>query len=527
MLRARTCLGGMITAPHFLAAETGAAILREGGNAIEAMIAAAATIAVTYPHMNGIGGDGFWLISRPGTPPVAIEACGPSAALSSAEAYRAEGLTAVPARGPKAAATVAGAIAGWAKAFECSQSDGGRLPLSRLFEDAIRYARHGVPVSSSVAFRARLRWSELSPICGYLEAFGQDGPLQEGSILKQPHLAETFERLLQAGLDDFYRGDVARSIASDLEAAGSDLRLSDLEAFQSKYVEPLKTRLAVGDVYNLPPPTQGVTTLMILRLFEQLGVQHAESFEHHHGLVEATKRAYLKRDRNLGDPARMTSDCRQWLEQATIERETAKIDPARALPWPHISVDGDTIWMGAADAEGTVVSYIQSLFKDFGSGVVLPGTGIVWHNRGYGFSLQPGPNELGPSRLPFHTLNPALARLDDGRTLAFGTMGGDGQPQTLATIFSRHVLFGGDMQASITAPRWFLGSNWGAPKTTLNLECRFEESLVERLQAAGHQIEMVRAYDELMGHAGMVSIDRNGVIRAATDPRADGACAGA
>lgn len=526
MLIARTCLGGMVTAPHHLAAETGAAVLREGGNAIEAMIAAAATIAVTYPHMNGIGGDGFWLIARAGAPPVAIEACGPAAALASAEAYRAEGLKSVPLRGPKAAVTVAGAISGWSKALEVSKAAGGKLSLTRLLDDAICYARNGVPVSSSVAFRARLRWAQLSPVSGYAETFGQDGPLQEGAILKQPKLAATLARLIDAGLDDFYRGDLARSMAADLETAGSALRLGDFEAFNARFVEPLHARLSVGDVYNLPPPTQGVTTLMILKLFERLSVQQGESFEHFHGLVESAKRAYLVRDAALGDPNRMTVDCRDWLDDAFIAHEAARIDSARAAPWPHPSGDGDTIWMGAADAQGTVVSYIQSIFKDFGSGVVLPGTGVLWQNRGFGFSLNPGPNELGPGRLPFHTLNPALARLHDGRTLAFGTMGGDGQPQTLATIFTRHIHFGQDMQAAITAPRWFLGSNWGAANPTLNLESRYDGGLVKAMQRAGHAIEMVEPYDELMGHAGIVSIDGAGVIRGATDPRADGACAG-
>ncbi|MBU1210692.1 MAG: gamma-glutamyltransferase family protein [Alphaproteobacteria bacterium] len=526
MLTARTCLGGMITAPHHLAAETGASVLREGGNAIEAMIAAAATIAVTYPHMNGIGGDGFWLIARAGAPPVAIEACGPAAGLASAEAYRAQGLKAVPLRGPMAAVTVAGAVAGWSKALEVSKAAGGRLPMRRLVEDAVRYARDGVPVSSSVAFRSRLRWPELSRICGYTETFGPNGPLQEGAILKQPKLAATLQRLTAAGLDDFYRGDLARSMAADLEAAGSALRLDDFEAFKARFVEPLNTRLRAGNVYNLPPPAQGVTTLMILKLFERLGVEEGDSFEHLHGLVESAKRAYLVRDAGLGDPTRMSVDCRDWLDDAFIAREAGRIDRERAAPWPHPSGDGDTIWMGAADAQGTVVSYIQSIFKDFGSGIVLPDTGVLWQNRGFGFSLKPGPNELGPRRLPLHTLNPALARLDDGRTLAFGTMGGDGQPQTLATIFTRHVLFGQDMQAAITSPRWFLGSRWGAPEPMLNLESRYEEGLVDAMKTAGHRVELVAPFDELMGHAGMLSIDRGGVIRAACDPRADGSCAG-
>jgi gamma-glutamyltranspeptidase/glutathione hydrolase len=181
--------------------------------------------------------------------------------------------------------------------------------------------------------------------------------------------------------------------------------------------------------------------------------------------------------------------------------------------------------MGAADGEGRVVSYIQSIFWEYGSGLVLPETGVVWQNRGASFTLAEGPNALGPGRLPLHTLNPALARLKDGRTLAYGTMGGEGQPQTQAAIFTRHVGFGMDMQAAVTAPRWVLGRTWGAQITNLRLEDRFSPSLVKALKAAGHEVEAVGSFDDLMGHAGMISVDPRGVISAATDPRADGTCA--
>ncbi len=181
--------------------------------------------------------------------------------------------------------------------------------------------------------------------------------------------------------------------------------------------------------------------------------------------------------------------------------------------------------MGAADREGRVVSYIQSLYWEFGSGLVVPETGVIWQNRGVSFTLHDGPNALEPGRLPVHTLNPAIARLKDGRTLAYGTMGGDGQPQTQAATFTRHVMFDQDMQAAITAPRWLLGKSWGANVHTLKLESRFPPELIDQLVKAGHDLELVGAFEDLMGHAGMVSIDADKVIRGATDPRSDGACA--
>ncbi|WP_088344906.1 MULTISPECIES: gamma-glutamyltransferase [Rhodomicrobium] len=526
MLRARKCLKGMVTAPHHLAAEAGVSAMREGGNAIEAMIAAAAAIAVTYPHMNAIGGDGFWLIALPGRAPIGIRACGPAAGLATRQFYAAHGDAAIPARGPRAALTVAGAVAGWAEAAAVAREAGGRLPVAALLADAIRHARDGVIVTRSQAELTASKWNELEPVPGFAETYAPLGLPADGSLLKQPQLAATLTRLAEAGLGDFYRGDLARLLARRLEAAGSPLRLEDLEAFAARRVDPVSVRLAAGEIFNMPPPTQGIASLMILGIFERLGVSEAEGFAHVHGLIEATKRAFIRRNAHLGDPARMAPGWQDWLSPEILAQEAAAIDPARAAPWPHRALPGDTIWMGAADADGCVVSYIQSIFWEYGSGLVLPETGVLWQNRGASFTLADGPNALEPGRLPAHTLNPALARLADGRTLAYGTMGGEGQPQTQAAIFSRHVLFGEDMQAAVTAPRWLLGRTWGAEATNLKLESRFPPQLVEALRAAGHDVEIAGAFDDMMGHAGMVSIDAAGVISGATDPRADGALAG-
>jgi gamma-glutamyltranspeptidase/glutathione hydrolase len=303
------------------------------------------------------------------------------------------------------------------------------------------------------------------------------------------------------------------------------LCVGDLEGFRAVRVEPVSVQLQSGEAFNLPPPTPGVSALMILGIFDRLGVTEPESFAHIHGVVEATKRALILRNAHVGDPARMDPGWTGWLTPERLDREAAAIDMTRAAPWPHLGQHGDTIWMGAADGEGCVVSYIQSIFWEYGSGLVVPETGIVWQNRGASFTLADGPNALGPGRLPLHTLNPALARLKDGRTLAYGTMGGEGQPQTQAAIFTRHVGFGMDMQAAVTAPRWVLGRTWGAQITNLRLEDRFPPSLAKALSAAGHEVETVGPFDDLMGHAGMISIDLRGVISAATDPRADGSCA--
>lgn len=525
MLHSRTCVGGMVSAPHHLAAQAGAQVLREGGNAVEAMVAAAAAIAVVYPHMNGLGGDGFWLISEPGCEPVAIRACGQSAALATKSFYESHGDKTMPTRGGRAALTVAGAVGGWDVALQYAKRWGKALPLSALLADAIHHATKGVPVSGSQATLTKEKWNELGDLPGFANIYAKQGLPKIGDILKQPDLAKTLTRLAEAGLDDFYRGDLAKTLAKGLEQVGSPLRLADLQAYHAQQVKPLSVQLSSGRVYNMPPPTQGVSSLMILGLFDRLGVNKAEGFEHVHGLVEATKRAFILRNAHVTDPNAMTADPASWLTADYLDQEAKHIDMAQSAPWPHIQKPGDTIWMGAADAEGRVVSYIQSIYWEFGSGAVVPETGILWQNRGASFTLDDGINQLQPGKLPFHTLNPALAYLNDGRTLAYGTMGGEGQPQTQAAVYTRYVMYGEDLQAAVSAPRWLLGRTWGDVSINLKVESRFDPKLIEALKAAGHDVHVVDAYTGMMGHAGAVCVHANGLIEGATDPRADGICA--
>ncbi|WP_316979354.1 gamma-glutamyltransferase family protein [Shumkonia mesophila] len=522
MLNTAAAYGGMAVAPHHLAAEAGGAILREGGTAVEAMVAMAAAIAVVYPHMNAIGGDGFWILAEPGREPVGIDACGAAVAAAVPELYA--GHDAIPPRGPLAALTVAGTVSGWKAALDASASWGGRLPLSRLLADAIRHAGDGIAVTVGQAALTAEKLPGLKDVPGFAETFLIEGRLPAaGQRLRQPALAATLVHLARAGLDDFYRGDVARALAADLGAVGSPLRLSDLESHRPLIVRPLSARLSVGTVYNMPPPTQGVASLMILALFERLGVEAAEGFAHVHGLVEATKQAFLVRNAKVWDPAYMAEPAERFLEGPFLDRLAARIDARRALPWPQPAAPGDTVWMGAVDRHGRAVSFIQSIYWEFGSGVVSPRTGVLWQNRGISFALEEGhPNRLAPGRRPFHTLNPALARFDDGRVMTYGTMGGEGQPQTQAAVFSRYALFGQPLQAAVTAPRWLLGRTWGSDSANLKLEGRFAPALIEALREAGHDVEVVADFTDLMGHAGAIVRHPDGRLEGAADPRSDG-----
>jgi gamma-glutamyltranspeptidase/glutathione hydrolase len=292
--------------------------------------------------------------------------------------------------------------------------------------------------------------------------------------------------------------------------------------------EPLSVALEAGTVFNTPPPTQGLASLIILALFERLRAPDAESFDHLHGLIEATKRAFAARDRVVTDPDRIQQPVERYLDAGFLDGEARRIDRRKAAHRPLPYGEGDTVWMGAADATGLVVSYIQSLYWEFGSGVVLPATGVLMQNRGASFSLAPGAlNALAPGRLPFHTLNPALAVLADGRLIAYGTMGGDGQPQSQAALFSRHVTFRQPLDRAIDAPRWLLGRTWGSPHTNLRVESRLDGNLIDRLLSAGHDVEVLpEPYSDTMGHAGAVVLHADGSLEGAHDPRADGGAAG-
>ncbi len=528
MLNTTMATRAMVVAPHHLAGEAGLSVLRAGGNAIEAMVAAAAAIAVVYPHMNAIGGDGFWLIHVPGRDPVAIRACGGAGASATAAAYRGAGHDTIPARGPLAANTVAGTIGGWAEAMVLAREIGGAMPLERLLEEAIHHGEAGVAVSASQAQLTKDKLGELADVPGFADTFLLDGaPPPQGHVLKQPRLAATLRDLAANGLDGFYRGPLARRIAADLARAGALIDGRDLETYRAQRVQPLSVRLSSGTVFNHPPPTQGLASLMILAIFDRLGVERGESFDHVHGLVEATKQAFLVRDRAICDPAVMDADPAGFLDTAFLDAAAARIERKRALAWPRPARAGDTVWMGAADANGCAVSFIQSIYWEFGSGVVLEDTGILWQNRGSGFSLDPAArNALAPGRLPFHTLNPALARLGDGRVMVYGAMGGDGQPQTQAQIFSRHVAFGQGLQHALSAPRWLLGRTWGDQSTTLKLESRFDKDLLDQLAAAGHNVEVIAAFDDLVGHAGAIVRQTNRLLAGAGDPRSDGGARG-
>ena len=522
---------GIAVAPHSLAAESAVAVMREGGNAIEAMIAAAATIAVVYPHMNSIGGDGFWVINGPGGRPGGIDASGRSARAATRAWYQSHGIQdTIPPRGGLAALTVAGTVSGWGAAQALSRDHlGGRLPLSRLLEDAIYLAGHGIPVTASQSNCTLAKQEELSEWDEFSRTFAPGGRVPApGELFLQPRLADTLATIAREGTDCFYRGGLAAGMAVELAHAGSPLTLEDLQAHRAKLVDPLSLTCGTTRLLNMVPPSQGLVSLLILGIMDRVHGwgDDPEGAAFIHAQVEATKLAFGVRDRYLTDPDFMTVTAAELLAPDHIDALAARLDTERAAPWGKTSRPGDTIWMGAIDGNGIAVSFIQSIYHEFGSGIILPSSGVNWQNRGCSFSLDPGSvNTLEPSKKPFHTLNPAMALCHDGSLMVYGTMGGDGQPQTQATIYNRVARFGDDPQRAIERPRWLLGRTWGRASDSLKLESRFDPSTVAALRALGHDVETIGAWDEAVGHAGMLMRQANGVMIGGYDPRSNGAVA--
>ena len=529
MLHTPRARRGMVVAPHALASEAGLAVLREGGNAIEAAVATASTLAVVYPHMTGIGGDAFWLVKSADGPVRYIGGCG--AAGADPAHYASRNLERIPTRGRDAALSVAGAISSWSAALSLSEREwGGCLPVDRLLEEAIWHAESGYPVTASQAAVTAARRDELADLPGFADTFLYEGAARPvGALETQPRLAATLRRLAADGLDGFYAGDLAAAIAADLERVGSPVSADDLRAHQVEQGEPLSCRVGSATVYNSRPPTQGLVSLIILALADRLGVADwpVDSPEAIHRIVEATKQAFRLRDEGLHDPDMMSVPAEDFLDPAFLDELAGRVDPDKAGPWGEPGGPGDTTWFGVIDGQGNAVSVIQSIYHEYGSGLVLPESGICWQNRGLAFSLDPGsPRGLKRGRRPFHTLNPPLACFDDGRMMVYGTMGGDGQPQTQAALFARHVWNGDEPQVAVTAPRWLLGRTWGNASTSLKLEARFEPSIGQRLAEMGHRLDIVDDYDEMMGHAGMIVRSPEGMLAGGADPRGNGGVAG-
>ncbi len=533
---------GIVSTPHYLASSAGLNALQRGGSAVDAAIAANAVLCVAYPHMAGLGGDGFWLIAEPDGHVRGLNASGPAARLATLDYYRPRAVDGeIPARGPLSILTVPGAIDGWRAAHEKF----GRLAWSDLFEAAITYARDGVPVSRSLRDWLVQDVPILTkyPLTSAIFLPGGSVP-GEGQRLVQADLARSLQEIATKGARaGFYEGAIATRICSALEQQGSPLRAGDFAAFKAEWVEPISSTYRGYDVYELPPNTQGFTALQILNLIEGYDVVAwgDGTADYYHYMAEAVKVAFADREEWLTDPRFVDIPVKQLIDKKYAEKRRGLIDRERAQniaevpagivyqhPHERRAPDGDTCYFCVADRDGMVISLIQSIYHDFGSAVIGGDTGIILQNRGAFFALdERHPNHLLPGKRTFHTLIPGLMTRGGKPYLAFGSMGGEGQPQSQAALATRIIDFGYDVQQAIEAPRWLMGRTWGTRSRNLSLEGRIADGVVRELKRRGQPIQMVTDWNDNMGHAHAIRVDHEqGFLEGAADPRGDGAALG-
>ena len=515
----------MVVSPHYLASAAGARILERGGNAFDAAVAVSACLAVVYPHMTGLGGDSFWLSYHKKEAAVrGYNASGRSAYRAAPEVFA--GQSSIPVRGPQSALTVPGMADGW----HAVHAAYGRLDFAEVLEPAIRYADSGFPLSPdqhqhSLDCRSLL---EADPYTASI--FMPKGRLvRPGERFIQKNLARTLRELAAGGRDAFYKGAAASEIVRSLERQGGLLTEDDFADHQGNWVTPIRGTYRGHELYQMPPNSQGFVGLMAMQVLDRFDLGNIEhgSYEYYHLLVEAMKLCFRDRNQYLTDPAFGEVPLERLLSSAYAEELAGMIDMARASSVTSAPVGSDTAYAAVVDDEGNAVSFIQSLYFEFGSGVVGGDSGVLLQNRGSFFSLDPSHvNHLQPHKRTFHTLMPAMAFAGGNPAYVFGTQGGEGQPQTQAALLTRMIDYGMNPQQAVNEPRFVWGRTWGKETTDLKLESRIPETAAAALAAAGHEVRRLKAWDGIAGHAHVIAVDEEGFLQGGTDPRCDGAAIG-
>jgi oxamate amidohydrolase len=517
---------GMVTSPHALATQRGVDVLAGWGNAVEAALATLACLCVTYPHFCGLGGDSFFVIADQAGNVETVSGIGQAA--QAVEGYSG----AIPLRGPRSALTTAGTVDAMGQAFDMSQNAlGGTWSWGSLLAPAVVLASEGYEITASERFWLNFRLPAAPTMPDVFQAFSHHGQVpQAGELRLQPQLARTMAALAERGPRDFYEGQLAARIAQGLAAAGSPLALSDLAATRARREEPLRLPYRDGTLVAHRPPTQGITTLQIMGILNRFDLRAIleGSADYYHLLVEAVKQAFVDRDRYVADPDFVTVPTDSLLSKVHLDGKAAAIRMDRALAWPHAFKTGDTVFVAASDAQGNSVSMLATVYFDWGSGVMVGDTGLLWHNRGASFTLDSQhPNCLAPGKRPFHTLNPGMYLKGGKPHILYGTQGADGQPQTLAAILTRMIDYGMDPKTALARPRFLLGKTFSDSRDSLKLEEDVPLEVRHALAGRGHLLSTVEAASPLMGHPGAIVIDTvSGEMLGAHDPRSDGQAIG-
>ncbi|GAB3625508.1 gamma-glutamyltransferase [Pandoraea terrae] len=517
---------GMVASAHYLASSAALDILKAGGHAVDAAICAASTLGVVAPQMVGIGGDAFWLIYDARSKTLsALNGSGQCGREITRECFADEGV--IPQRGPRSAITVPGAVDSW----RLAHARFGRLPMAQLLEPSIHYARAGVPVSGDLAQWIQDDIAHLAADPGAASVFLDGGRAwQTGDRLLQPALAQTLENIAQRGPRHFY-DDAARSIVHYLRDRAGLLSHADFQQYQACWVDPISTRYRGYDVFQLPPPSQGMAGLMILNFLSgvRLSRDDADGAKYYHSFIQAVKWAFGYRDRYLTDPAFASIPLSRLLDRALAAQERDRWLGDARLTHQSRPSGSDTTFISVADAEGNAVGLVQSLYYDFGACVVDPGTGVLLQNRGSFFSLDPAhPNVIAPGKQSASTLMSGMVFKDGAPYMVYGTQGGEVQPQTQTSLITRVLDFGMDVQTAIEAPRLLYGRSWGDSASKLLVESTAPGEAVTALRAMGHPVETVGWPHMRMGTAQAVRLRGawSPFFEGGADPRGEGVALG-
>jgi gamma-glutamyltranspeptidase/glutathione hydrolase len=519
---------GAVSSDHPLATAAGYEVLRRGGNAIDAAVTMAGVLAVVRPHMNGVGGDAFALILDARTGEVsALNGSGRSGLLATPAFFRDRRLERVPSSGALSV-SVPGAVGAWAAALERF----GTISLAEALAPAIRYAEDGFPVSTRLASDMRGAAGSLNDAARALYLPG-GAPPRVGALLRNPALARTLRTIAEQGAAAVYGGEIGRTLAAFIEREGGHLRGDDFAAHRTDWDRPLETAYLGHRVLGFPPPTQGATLLQQMRMHAALGDPKdlgLNSAAYLNRMIEVGRIAFADRDRWIADPEHTDVPIERLLDPAyAAERarlfvpgtpaasyESGIAGPTTQPSGERPEGDGDTVYLTAVDAQGNAVSWIQSLFASFGSGLLEPQTGVVLHNRGALYVLDEShPQVIAPRKRPFHTLTPHMAFRGDDLAFTFGSPGGDGQPQTLMHLFHDVVLFGLTPQQAVEVARYRADDG-----LRVQIEDRIAPDVRAALTAMGYRLNVVSGWTATFGGAQMIFIDPQSRARiVASDPR--------
>lgn len=515
----------MVVSPHYLASQAGERILEKGGNAFDAAVAVSACLAVVYPHMTGLGGDSFWLAYGAKEKKIrSYNGSGKSGAVVTRDKYK--GRDSIPFRGIESVITVPGMVDSW----DAILNEFGSMSLQEVLAPAIEYAKHGFPLSNdqyeNTVKNVELLKKDKDTAAIFLQG-GEIPPAFQKFV--QTNLGHTLSQLAEKGRDDFYKGDLAKKIISSLQEKGSLLTEADFASHQGEWGDPLSSTYRDYSIFQVPPNSQGFVGLMILNILENYDlstIPHG-SYQYYHLLVEAIKVSFQDRNKHLTDPNWHNIPLERLLSKEYARKLAASISFEETSHLSTQPVGSDTAHAAVVDSEGNAVSFIQSLYFEFGSGIVAGETGITMQNRGSFFSLdEQHINALEPQKRTFHTLMPAMAFKNDKPYVLYGTQGGEGQPQTQTVMITRMLDYGMNPQEAISGTRFVWGRTWGEKTEELKIESRIPTDVLEKLQKAGHIVNRVEAYDGIMGHANAILIDDQGYLYGGVDPRSDGAAIG-